>query len=297
MKVKSLNFNRSSGRDGAVKTAIKLKQHPTLCPLTRQNRPLFEVPLSAPVFDVGSPGFRATSFHTCQVLRPRRTVWAIAFTRDPCCLPHSQRASAPGIRIFPRLKGWPLEVPYRRFAAALTGAHGSGPTWLAAPSWYRTCTDYSLPVSRRTAKDSGHYRRAHSDQQVRALVLAEPAPFISYHRQARQGGDYGRVAPQSRRDEEGRRCQGHDLAALERQSAAIKLLSATSAIGAFSRRQMTTISSSIAPRRRRTPSSTESSCSHEHRSLLAAAFAGGNVVLGNLRARDYQMSKGVVLEV
>jgi hypothetical protein len=48
---------------------------------------------------------------------------------------------------------------------------------------------------------------------------------------------------------------------------------------------------------RRTPSSTESSCSHEHRSLLAAAFAGGNVVLGNLRARDYQMSKGVVLEV
>ena len=52
-------------------------------------------------------------------------------------------------------------------------------------------------------------------------MLAEPAPFISYHRQARQGGDYGRVAlhrlSQSRRDEEGRRCQGHDLAALERQ--------------------------------------------------------------------------------
>ena len=47
MKVKSLcSFNRSSGRDGAVKTAIKLKQHPTLCPLTRQNRPLFEVPIS-----------------------------------------------------------------------------------------------------------------------------------------------------------------------------------------------------------------------------------------------------------
>ena len=29
--------------------------------------------------------------------------------------------------------------------------------WLATPSSYRTCTDYSLPVSRRTAKDSGHY--------------------------------------------------------------------------------------------------------------------------------------------
>jgi hypothetical protein len=29
---------------------------------------------------------------------------------------------------------------------------------LITPSSYRTCTDYSLPVSRRTAKDSGHYR-------------------------------------------------------------------------------------------------------------------------------------------
>ena len=29
-----------------MKTAIKLKQHPTLCPLTRQNRPLFEVPIN-----------------------------------------------------------------------------------------------------------------------------------------------------------------------------------------------------------------------------------------------------------
>src|SRR2546430_12682095 len=28
----------------------------------------------------------------------------------------------------------------------------------AFPSSYRTRTDYSLPVSRRTAKDSGHYR-------------------------------------------------------------------------------------------------------------------------------------------
>ena len=45
MKVKSLcSFNRSSGRDGAVKTATKLKTAPTLCPITRQNRPLFEVP-------------------------------------------------------------------------------------------------------------------------------------------------------------------------------------------------------------------------------------------------------------
>src|SRR5215813_11858763 len=37
-------------------------------------------------------------------------------------------------------------------------AHGSGSMWIATPSSYRTCTDYSLPVSRRTAKDSGHYQ-------------------------------------------------------------------------------------------------------------------------------------------
>ena len=39
-------------------------------------------------------------------------------------------------------------------------AHGSGPMRFATPSSYRTCTDHSLPVSRRTAKDSGHYPKA-----------------------------------------------------------------------------------------------------------------------------------------
>src|SRR5262245_52245619 len=41
-----------------------------------------------------------------------------------------------------------------------TPAHGSGSMWIATPSSYRTCTDYSLPVSRRTAKYSGHSRPA-----------------------------------------------------------------------------------------------------------------------------------------
>jgi hypothetical protein len=36
-------------------------------------------------------------------------------------------------------------------------AHGSGPMRFATLSSYRTCTDYSLPVSRRTAKNSGQY--------------------------------------------------------------------------------------------------------------------------------------------
>src|SRR5262245_4202768 len=40
-----------------------------------------------------------------------------------------------------------------------TATHGSGPIWIATPSSHRTCTDCSLPVSRRTAKHSGHYLR------------------------------------------------------------------------------------------------------------------------------------------
>jgi hypothetical protein len=51
-----------------------------------------------------------------------------------CRLPHSQRRRHP--------------PPSR------ATAHGSRPMWLATPSSYRTCTDYSSPVSRRTAKDS-----------------------------------------------------------------------------------------------------------------------------------------------
>jgi hypothetical protein len=35
--------------------------------------------------------------------------------------------------------------------------HSSGSMWIATPSPCRTCTDYSLPVYRRTAKDSEHY--------------------------------------------------------------------------------------------------------------------------------------------
>ena len=82
----------------------------------------------------------------------------IAFTR-PSVLPSAfATASAPGITIFARLNGWPLRSPTDASPPSLrTTEHGSGPMWLATPSPYRTCTDYSLPVSRRTAKDCGHY--------------------------------------------------------------------------------------------------------------------------------------------
>jgi hypothetical protein len=42
--------------------------------------------------------------------------------------------------------------------------------WFATPSSHRTCTDYSLPVSRRTAKDSGRY----PDAAARAASGADP---------------------------------------------------------------------------------------------------------------------------
>src|SRR5262249_48128933 len=46
-------------------------------------------------------------------------------------------------------------LPYRRFAAVLTDCDARlGADRIATPSSYRTCTDCSLPVSRRTAKDS-----------------------------------------------------------------------------------------------------------------------------------------------
>src|SRR5262249_60837277 len=45
--------------------------------------------------------------------------------------------------------------PVRRFAAVLTDCDARlGADRIATPSSYRTCTDCSLPVSRRTAKDS-----------------------------------------------------------------------------------------------------------------------------------------------
>jgi hypothetical protein len=78
----------------------------------------------------------------------------------PAVLP-SVFAKNVGVRdkIFSRLNGWPVHSPADASPPPLRAtAHGLGPMWIATPSSYRTCTDYSLPVSRRTAKDSARYR-------------------------------------------------------------------------------------------------------------------------------------------
>ena len=63
----------------------------------------------------------------------------------------TQTASAPGISFLSRLNGWPAHSPADASpTSSRTPAHGSGPMWVATPSSQRTCTSYSLPVSRRT---------------------------------------------------------------------------------------------------------------------------------------------------
>src|SRR5215207_3107980 len=55
-----------------------------------------------------------------------------------------------------RLDGWPARSPADASPlASRPDTHGSGPTWIATPSSYRTLTDYSWPVSRRTTKSLG----------------------------------------------------------------------------------------------------------------------------------------------
>src|SRR3954464_11022771 len=52
-----------------------------------------------------------------------------------------------------RLNGWPARSPADASPlASRPDTHGSGPTWIATPSSYRTLTDYSSPASRPTTK-------------------------------------------------------------------------------------------------------------------------------------------------
>jgi len=85
--------------------------------------------------DARSPGSRTGSIRTCQGLRPRRVVQALAMARPPV-LPSAMRtASAPGIAVLSRLDGWPMRTPTDASPPpSRASAHGSGPMWIATPS-------------------------------------------------------------------------------------------------------------------------------------------------------------------
>ena len=127
-----------------------------------------------------SPGSRARSVRTCQGLRPRRVVGALAMARSGMLPSAFKTASAPGITELSRLDGWPMRTPVN--ASPCTSrctAHDSGPMWFATPSSQWTCTTYSLPVSRRTLnfglrpKPIVAYRRLPARQQPLRLELLD----------------------------------------------------------------------------------------------------------------------------
>src|SRR6478736_3945879 len=83
---------------------------------------------------------------------------ALALTRPLVWPSVTVTTSAPGTVALSRLDGRPARSPADASPGPSRGpTHGSGPVWLARPSLQRTCTSYSLPVSRRTTveRDEG----------------------------------------------------------------------------------------------------------------------------------------------
>jgi hypothetical protein len=82
-----------------------------------------------------SPGSQTKSVRTCQGLRPRRTVRALAVTR-PFVLPSANvKASPSWMRNISRLNGWPARSPVNASPhTSRYAAHDSGPVWFAMPS-------------------------------------------------------------------------------------------------------------------------------------------------------------------
>jgi len=96
---------------------------------------------------VRSPGFRTRSVRTCQGLRPRPVVGALAISR-PSVLPSTFRTvSAPEMLPLPRLDGWPMRPPVNASPRpSRCPAHDSGSMWFATPSSWWTFTSYFLPA-------------------------------------------------------------------------------------------------------------------------------------------------------
>src|SRR5437764_1098125 len=82
-----------------------------------------------------SPGSQAESVRTCQCLRPRRAVWALALSR-PSVLPSvTGTTSAPRMRVLSRLNGWPMRSPVNASPIrSRVSAHDSGSMRFATPS-------------------------------------------------------------------------------------------------------------------------------------------------------------------
>jgi len=98
-----------------------------------------------------SPGSRTRSVCTCQGLRPRRAVQALAISRLAVLPSVSGTASAPGMSALSRLDGWPMQSPADASPVpSRAPTHGSGPMWFATPSSQWTSATYSSPVSRRS---------------------------------------------------------------------------------------------------------------------------------------------------
>ena len=85
--------------------------------------------------DVGSPGSRAKSVCTCQCLRPRRAVCALAVSRTSVLPSVSGTTSAPRKRELSRLDGWPVHSPVNASPMpSQASAHDLGSMRFATPS-------------------------------------------------------------------------------------------------------------------------------------------------------------------
>src|SRR3954451_7240 len=78
------------------------------------------------------------------------------------------------------LDGWPTHTPADASPRpSRTGAHGSGPMWVATPSSRRTCTSYLLPVSRRTPELFTRARLAEESSSGGHRRAARPASHVA----------------------------------------------------------------------------------------------------------------------
>src|SRR5829696_161704 len=102
------------------------------------------------------PGSRARGLRTCRGSKDDAG-WrgSLRCRTRACCLLLATTASAPRTALLSPLNTSPIRAPVNASPlASQPGAHDSGPVWIATPSLQRTCTVYSLPVSRRTNRKS-----------------------------------------------------------------------------------------------------------------------------------------------